>query len=369
MTDQSHFQRAGPAHPQCAARQRLHPRHRRRDRRRLVLSDSHIALAEPVRVEAPAPADFSAIVETGDAGRRQRAGEDRGRSRSPAATCRRASTTSRPSLQEFFRRFQHAPADDEADGNGRQPYHPRRGMSQGSGLLHHRGRLRRHQCPCRRGRAATITVVTDDGTRARRQADRQGRAHRPRPPQGRRATNFNYVNFATETAEGRPVGARRRQSVRPRRHGHGRHHLGRRPRHRLRPLRQLPADRCAGEPRQFRRPDLQCARRGRRREHRDLLALGRQCRHRLRHSGANTVQEVVSDLREDGSVTRGWLGVQIQPVTEDIAESLGIDETEGAIVADAHGRRPRPRRRHQDRRHHHQGERQRRSRARRSCRR
>ena len=47
----------------------------------------------------------------------------------------------------------------------------------------------------------------------------------------------------------------------------------------------------------------------------------------------------------DGVVTRGWLGVQIQPVTEDIAESLGIDETEGAIVADAHGRRSGRRRR------------------------
>jgi serine protease Do len=50
---------------------------------------------------------------------------------------------------------------------------------------------------------------------------------------------------------------------------------------------------------------------------------------------ADMVREVVSDLREDGVVTRGWLGVQIQPVTEEIADSLGIEETEGAIVADA----------------------------------
>jgi serine protease Do len=33
-------------------------------------------------------------------------------------------------------------------------------------------------------------------------------------------------------------------------------------------------------------------------------------------------------------VTRGWLGVQIQPVTADIAEGLGIEETQGALVAD-----------------------------------
>jgi serine protease Do len=50
---------------------------------------------------------------------------------------------------------------------------------------------------------------------------------------------------------------------------------------------------------------------------------------------ANIVSDVVDDLRDDGIVTRGWLGVQIQPVTKDIAESLGIEGTEGAIVADA----------------------------------
>jgi serine protease Do len=50
---------------------------------------------------------------------------------------------------------------------------------------------------------------------------------------------------------------------------------------------------------------------------------------------ANIVSDVVGDLRDDGTVTRGWLGVQIQPVTEDIAASLGIEATEGAIVADA----------------------------------
>ncbi|WP_414831669.1 Do family serine endopeptidase [Afifella sp. YEN Y35] len=49
---------------------------------------------------------------------------------------------------------------------------------------------------------------------------------------------------------------------------------------------------------------------------------------------ANVVSDVVSELRKDGAVTRGWLGVQIQPVTEDIAEGLGISSTEGALVAD-----------------------------------
>ena len=52
--------------------------------------------------------------------------------------------------------------------------------------------------------------------------------------------------------------------------------------------------------------------------------------------------EVVGDLRDDGIVTRGWLGVQIQPVTEDIAESLGIEETEGRDRRRRDGRRSRP---------------------------
>ena len=50
---------------------------------------------------------------------------------------------------------------------------------------------------------------------------------------------------------------------------------------------------------------------------------------------ANTVSEIVGDLKDHGSVTRGWLGVQIQPVTKEIASSLGVKDTEGAIVADA----------------------------------
>lgn len=50
---------------------------------------------------------------------------------------------------------------------------------------------------------------------------------------------------------------------------------------------------------------------------------------------AKTSEEVVDDLITSGSVTRGWLGVQIQPVTDDIAESVGLDEVSGAIVADA----------------------------------
>ena len=39
-------------------------------------------------------------------------------------------------------------------------------------------------------------------------------------------------------------------------------------------------------------------------------------------------------MARHGSVTRGWIGVQIQPVTQDIADSLGLKKAEGALVAE-----------------------------------
>ena len=48
---------------------------------------------------------------------------------------------------------------------------------------------------------------------------------------------------------------------------------------------------------------------------------------------AATATMVIDDLKAHGHVMRGWLGVHIQPVTEDIAASLGLEGTEGAIVA------------------------------------
>ncbi len=48
---------------------------------------------------------------------------------------------------------------------------------------------------------------------------------------------------------------------------------------------------------------------------------------------ADTVQTVIAQLRDKGAVSRGWIGVQIQPVTPEIAESLGLAKPEGALVA------------------------------------
>jgi len=49
---------------------------------------------------------------------------------------------------------------------------------------------------------------------------------------------------------------------------------------------------------------------------------------------ASTATDVIMDLKDGGSVTRGWLGVQIQGVTDDIADSLGLAEARGAIIAE-----------------------------------
>jgi serine protease Do len=55
---------------------------------------------------------------------------------------------------------------------------------------------------------------------------------------------------------------------------------------------------------------------------------------------ASTVKSVVAQLKDKGSVSRGWIGVQIQPVTPDIAESLGLKKAEGALVAEPQANSP-----------------------------
>ena len=49
---------------------------------------------------------------------------------------------------------------------------------------------------------------------------------------------------------------------------------------------------------------------------------------------ADTVKTVVGQLKDHGKVVRGWIGVQIQPVTADIADSLGLKQAHGALVAE-----------------------------------
>ena len=46
------------------------------------------------------------------------------------------------------------------------------------------------------------------------------------------------------------------------------------------------------------------------------------------------VEKVIDQLTTFGETRRGWLGVRIQDVTEDVAEALGIEKTDGALVTD-----------------------------------
>ena len=55
---------------------------------------------------------------------------------------------------------------------------------------------------------------------------------------------------------------------------------------------------------------------------------------------ASTVRSVIAQLKDKGSVSRGWIGVQIQPVTPDIADSLGLKKAEGALVAEPQANGP-----------------------------
>ena len=49
---------------------------------------------------------------------------------------------------------------------------------------------------------------------------------------------------------------------------------------------------------------------------------------------SNTVEPVVKQLKEYGEVRRGWLGVNIGSVNEEMAKALGLDDPEGAIIRD-----------------------------------
>lgn len=49
---------------------------------------------------------------------------------------------------------------------------------------------------------------------------------------------------------------------------------------------------------------------------------------------ASTVANVIPQLQKNGTVVRGWLGVQIQPVTAEVADSLGLKTAAGALIAE-----------------------------------
>jgi len=48
----------------------------------------------------------------------------------------------------------------------------------------------------------------------------------------------------------------------------------------------------------------------------------------------NMAKQIVDQLREDGKVTRGYLGVVVQPLSEELAQSFGLDRPHGALVSE-----------------------------------
>src|SRR5262249_56040508 len=48
---------------------------------------------------------------------------------------------------------------------------------------------------------------------------------------------------------------------------------------------------------------------------------------------AALAQPIVEQLRTTGKVERGWIGARVQPVTDDIAESVGLDKSRAAMIS------------------------------------
>ncbi len=300
------------------------------------LADGHLAFADPVHVDAPAPTDFSAIVEQV----------------SPAVVSVQVKTEVAavadrgsmqgfqdlpPGVQEFFRRFgmPNMPANgDNGDngGNGNEPFHPRHGLSQGSGFfISEDGYLVTNAHVVADG--TQYTVLMDDG----RELDAKLIGKDERTDVALLKVDghgFKYVSFAPDTpkvgqwvlAVGNPFGLGGTVTA-----GiisaEGRD-IGSGPYDNFLQI-DAPVNRGNSGGPAFN-------------IHGEVVGMNTAI---FSPSGgnvgiafaipANTVSEIVGDLKDHGSVTRGWLGVQIQPVTSEIASSLGIDKTEGAIVADA----------------------------------
>jgi serine protease Do len=52
---------------------------------------------------------------------------------------------------------------------------------------------------------------------------------------------------------------------------------------------------------------------------------------------AETVKSIIAQLKENGAVTRGWLGVEVEPVTQEVALRSGLERTRGALVGARRG--------------------------------
>jgi serine protease Do len=55
---------------------------------------------------------------------------------------------------------------------------------------------------------------------------------------------------------------------------------------------------------------------------------------------AKQAQEIVARLLKDGTIERGYIGVQIQPVTQEVADAVGLSKAEGALVSEVNENTP-----------------------------
>ena len=293
-----------------------------------LLTVSPTALAEPVRVEADGPADFTEVV----------------REVTPAVVSVQvrtevAAVSDRsfggfddlpPGMEDFFRRFGFPPGFDDEEGT--QPYQPRRGMSQGSGFfISDDGYIVTNAHVVED--SIEITVIMDDGSEL--DAELIGVDERTDLALLKvEGEDFTYVTFSDEEpmvgqwvlAIGNPFGLG--GSVSAGIISAAQRDIGSGPYDNYLQI-DAPVNRGNSGGPTF---NVQG----------EVVGVNTAI---YSPSGgnvgiafaipANIVMDVVQDLQDDGTVTRGWLGVQIQPVTEDIAESLGMDSLEGAIVADA----------------------------------
>jgi len=299
-----------------------------------VITNTHPAFAEAVKVEAPAPADFSAIVEQVK----------------PAVVSVRVKGESRPvafngrspeempeEFREFFRRFggegpegfNRGPFGGPFGERGPQGRQPRFSQGQGSGFfISEDGYLVTNNHVV--DGASEVTVALDDG----RELNARVVGTDPRTDLALikvEGNGFKYVTFANEApkigqwvlAVGNPFGLGGTVtagivSANGRDIGSGPYD----------DFLQIDAPVNRGN---SGGPTFNV--RG------EVVGVNTAI---FSPSGGNVgiafavpvhiVRDVVTDLQANGKVTRGWLGVQIQPVTQDIADSLGLAATKGALV-------------------------------------
>jgi serine protease Do len=294
-----------------------------------LVAHSPMALADPVHVEAQGPADFTAVVAQV----------------APAVVSVQVKTEVNavadrlpqgfdnlpPGVEEFFRRF-GMPRGFGEDNGGTHPYQPRRGLSQGSGFFVSKdGYLVTNAHVVKDGR--DYTVIMDDGTEL--DAKLIGTDERTDLALLKvDGDNFTYVKFSDDQpkvgewvlAVGNPFGLGGSVSAGIVSAEH--RDIGSGPYDNYLQI-DAPVNRGNSGGPTFNTKG-------------EVIGVNTAI---FSPSGGNVgiafaipasiVSNVVSDLMDHGTVTRGWLGVQIQPVTGDIADSLGIDSTKGAIVADA----------------------------------